>query len=256
MAIREIAILLINPLLYVFAGLLFLLMSRRYRKGLLATVTVFLYLIAIPHTAHLFNDAWKVRDTFHPDQTYDAVVVLAGIADAEWYLDDNDVKYKAKNHYRFNRKADRLLAGIGFVKSGQARMLLIGEVIVESYDKKRLFNETELIKSFALQQGLEEEDIVIYGRVDRTVDEAKGVKAYADNHSLKKLLLITSEMHMRRGEALFSKVGLQPDLYSVNTLVNRTRRKDFAPSPHGISLNTNCLYELTAFVGHYLKGDL
>ena len=60
---------------------------------------------------------------------------------------------------------DRILAGIGFVKSGHARMFLYGNIKQDIYvlDRFESFNAGSLVKEFVLEQGIAEEKIKLYG---------------------------------------------------------------------------------------------
>jgi uncharacterized SAM-binding protein YcdF (DUF218 family) len=96
----------------------------------------------------------------------------------------------------------------GFVKSGHAKLLLFGNWPAGNYD------EGPLIRKFAEFQGLKEDEIETYGDVKRTLDEANGVKIFLEENKYKKVILITSPIHMRRALAIFNKVGIFPDSYS------------------------------------------
>ncbi len=182
--------------------------------------------------------------------TYDAVVVLAGFTPYKWYIKNSYTENKDIDYFLFTEDVDRILWGIEFVKSGHAHMLLFGDWRIEP------FSEADIVFKFAIQQGLKPEQIKIYGKIKRTVDEAKNVKIYVDKHSVGKLLLITSESHMRRALAMFNKQGLVPDTYSVNKNDNQVSLRYFIPSALGVVKSKSCLYELVGYLGYYIKGEL
>lgn len=248
--LQSIAKFLINPLLYVWIGLLVLLFLKNSRKKYLLILNIFFYLFTIPLTPYVFSRAWSVKDTFKPDVYYDAAVVLTGIVDNWWYKHNRQNLYDVNNYYRFTRSADKILAGITFVRSGHTKMILLGEFVVGS------INEAKMLKEFALLNGLNSEQIQIYGRVNKTLDEAIGVRIFAKNNSLKKLLLITSEMHMRRALAFFNKQGLAPDVFSSNKMERDLNWHHLIPSPNGAQKTRSSLYELVGYIGYKLKGDL
>jgi uncharacterized SAM-binding protein YcdF (DUF218 family) len=247
---QDVAKFLINPLPYVWIGLLVLLFSpRRYRRNLLLILTIYFYVVSVPITVYIFNRAWSIEDTFVPDKSYDAVVVLSGVADPSWYITSD--YNRPESRFRFNENINRLMAGIGFVESGKAPLLLLGGFKINS------FNEATILREFAIQHGLRDDQIRIYGEVNRTIDEAKRLKEFTEENSIQNLLLVTSALHMRRSLAIFNKQGLTPNTYSVN-------RKDgqkigwshFIPSPGGAGATYNSLYELVGYMGYYVTGDL
>jgi uncharacterized SAM-binding protein YcdF (DUF218 family) len=116
------------------------------------------------------------------------------------------------------------------------------------------------VKKFALQHGVPEEKFIIYGEgVKRTLDEARQLKTYAVKNSIRDILLVTSESHMRRAAALFKKQGLSPDLYSVvktPSVLVLNKYKNYVPSHTGLKSSMGCLYELVGYLGYFFKGDL
>ncbi len=89
--------------------------------------------------------------------------------------------------------------------------MLFGNWLAGDYD------EGPLIRKFAEFQGLKEDELEIYGDIRRTVDEANAVKIFLEENKYKKVILITSPIHMRRALAMFNKAGIFPDSYSGDT---------------------------------------
>lgn len=265
MSLQAIAKFLINPYLYFFIGLLFLIISKKNRKAIIIILAIFFYIVSIPFSGAIFTWIWNVKDTYDSKKMYDAVIVATGLTDSEWYLREKKLKtltFKPRYYIRFSPSADRVLAGIGFVKSGQARMLLLGEWIPKVYLNNGYvyYNEANIVKEFALAQGLEDNQIEIYSEVKNSLDEARGVKNYYTNNLNGRLLLVTSELHMRRALALYKKQGLTLDVFSVNRKLfdkwNKNSWKLFVPSPKGCENTKKCLYELAGYIGYYVTGDL
>jgi len=82
------------------------------------------------------------------------------------------------------------------------------------------------------------------------------VKEFLEENKYKNVILITSEMHMRRALAMFNKVGIFPDSYSVDRTNFEINWKDFIPTGGGARRIKVFLYELFGYVGYYLKGDI
>jgi len=144
----------------------------------------------------------------------------------------------------------RLVMGTGFVKSGHAKLLLFENWPEGDYD------EGPLIRKFAEFQGLKEDEIETYGDVRRTVDEANAVKIFLEENKYKKVILITSPIHMRRALAMFNKVGIFPDSYSGVTHSYKISWKDFIPTGSGAGHVQGFFHELFGYVGYYLKGNI
>ncbi len=248
--LQEIAKILINPLLYIWLGILVVLFIKRRNLKLIITINIFFYFATIPFTSYVFNRIWSVEDTFNPFSHYDAAIVLMGVTDHKWYIENKNKFPDIENYYRFNLNADRVLKGVSLVKSARADVLLIGELIIGD------FNETVVVKKFALSNGLREDQINIYGKIERTLDEAINIKAFVIENSIQKILLITSASHMRRARAMFKQQGLMPETYSVNRGGRNITWEYFIPSPEGADYAMVCLYELVGYFGYYFRGDL
>ena len=236
------------------------------QRKLVIAITLYLYLVSIPITAALFWSGWKIDNTFKPEKVYDGVVVLTGGVDYNLYIDDRVYRkllFKPEQYFRFTRHAERIYAGIEFVKSGQAKFFLYGKWVPRIFirDRYESFNTSQLVKKFALQHGVQEEKFIIYGRgVERTLDEAMQLKSFAEENSIQDILLVTSESHMRRAGALFRKQGLSPDLYSVvrtpSVLVALTKLKNYVPSHNGLKSTMGCLYEFVGYLGYFIMGGI
>jgi uncharacterized SAM-binding protein YcdF (DUF218 family) len=249
MEIQDIAKFLINPLLYVLAGLFLLLFVKKHKTKLTLLLVIYFYLISITCTGKVFSQVWKMNNTFNPVVTYDAVVVLAGVTDAFWNLKNRELPYIPNDFFAIANSSDKIFAGIYFVKSGHANILLIGEWICETY------NEANAVKKLAYDMGIQENQIHIYSRVKRTINEVEGVKLFLEKHPLKKCLLVAAEPDMRRAVAMFKKQGLNLDTFSVNKETGLTW-ESFIPNGEGIRKTEEYLHEVVGYIGYYIKGDL
>lgn len=256
MEIQDIAKFLINPLIYVLLGIILLIFLKKHRLKITLLLAVYFYLISVTFTGYVFSKVWKINDTFKPNITYDAVVVLSGVSDTRWHLDRDGLPYIPQGFFASEETTDRILAGIYFVKSRNARFLLFGDYVSKKYEhgKYKTYDESIVVSKLATEMGLDENQIQIYGKVKRTLDEVEGVKKYVTNHQVEDFLLVTSEIHMRRAFAMFKKRGLNPDIFSVNKETEITW-ESFIPCIKGISRTKDCLYEFVAYLGYYLKGD-
>jgi uncharacterized SAM-binding protein YcdF (DUF218 family) len=249
--LKSIGLIFINPLVYLLAGLIFLVFTKKTRKVFTFFLALFFYLFSISFTSYWFSSLWGIEDTYKPKEKYDAAVVLAGVLNVNWYIENESLFYVPEHYIKTTGTTERILAGLYFVKIGQAGELLFGEWIYYS------FNEGQKVKKYLLAQGINENKIILYAKVKRTIDEARGVKAYAEKRQMKKLLLITSQLHMRRSLAMFKKLDLKPDTFSTNKrLPGQLSVSHFVPSWSGIENTFDCIYEAAAYGFYFAKGDL
>ena len=255
--LQDIVNFLINPFWYLFLGILILTFAKKHRFKIGFVLFFYAYLISITFTGNVFSRIWKINDTLNPDMTYDAAVVLAGFSQSSWHLERSGLPYIPEDFFAVSSSTDRVLAGIYFVKLGQAKQLLVGNWIVESseYGSAGKYDEGKVLIKLAQDMGLKDRQVHIYGRVKRTLDEAEGMKRFADENRLEKILLITSEIHMRRALALFRKKGVYPHTFSVNR-VNPVTVISFLPGHEGIATTRACLHEIAGYTGYLLKGDI
>jgi uncharacterized SAM-binding protein YcdF (DUF218 family) len=258
MELVDIAKFCINPLLYVFLGSILFIFMKKQRSKIALLLIVYFYLISIPVTGYLFNKIWKIEDTFNPHKIYDAVVVLAGISNPDWHLDRDGLPHIPNDFFIANARTEKILAGIHLIKSGKAKLLLMGNAVYEKYERgiRKTYNESIFIMKIATEMGLRENQIKIYGDVKRTLDEATSLKQYRDHYPMKDFLFVANEIDMRRALAMLKKQGLHPDIFSVNKENMEITWKSFIPQIDGIMSTQECFYESVAYVGYYIKGDL
>ena len=248
--IQDIAKFLINPLLPVFALLGILIFKKTCSRKIIIFAFFYLYLASTTLVSHLFTLVWRVEDTLTPALTYDAAVPLTGVSDFAWYSLRKEEALSVNCYYRFGSHIDRAIKAAELLMQGRARKLLFGELIYKS------FNEGELVKDFLLKQRLHPEQVLLYGEVKNTRDEAAKVQQYASEEGLHSLILVTSENHMRRAAALFKKQGLYPALVSVERQKSAITWKDFIPSKNGLGATEGMLYELAGYAGYFIAGSL
>jgi uncharacterized SAM-binding protein YcdF (DUF218 family) len=255
--IQDVVNFLVNPLWYLLLGIILLIFIKKHRFKVGILLFLYAYLISIPFTGNVFSRAWRIDDSLNTKITYDAVIVLTGFSQSGWHLERSGIPYIAEDFFAASSSTDRILAGIYFVTSGQAKNLLVGNWVIESsqYGATRKYEEGKFLLKLASDMGVENQQLHIYGRVKRTLDEAEGVKRFVEENRMEKILLVTSEIHMRRALALFHKQELYPHTFSVNR-VNPLTVRSFMPGGVGIETTRECLHELIGYIGYFLKGNL
>ena len=208
-------------------------------------LNIIFYCLCSSFFVSYFSCLWKVNDSYNKNIVYDAAIILSGVIEPGNLEPMGDTDY----NFRVAASSNRLIAGIAFVKSGHAKSILFGNWV-------KNHNEGLVISKFAKFQGLKEEEIKMYGDVTRTIDAANGVKIFLDKRKYKNVILITSEMHMRRALAIFKKAGILPSSYSVDKHTYGISWNGFIPTVNGVRKVKGFLSELFAYVGYYLKRDI
>ncbi len=138
-------------------------------------------------------------------QQYDAVVVLTGVV---------LLRISTFDRIEFNDGAERILTGMQLVQQGIARNLIIaggsGDLLGQNP------SEARLLKRFALNFGIPEEQIMIDPNSRNTHENAVNVSALMKKHDISRIILVTSAMHLPRAMGCFKKLGIEPLPYGVD----------------------------------------
>ena len=259
--LQEIVKFFINPVLQFSIFILFFIKQKNPGKVFIGFIFYF-YLLSIPITGILFYTVWIVEDTYDEEKIYDCAVILTGGVDSQWYLKrlmNKTSNLQYQNYFMFNNAAERFFKGIDLVLLGKVRKIYYGNFIPKS--DLGSFDTSELVKRFALQNGVQKNQFVIYGNeVKNTLDEATQFKTSNKDIKLNNILLITSQSHMRRANGLFKKQGTDADLLSVQKAQAFNKEifklNNFIPSIRGLSSSKRSFYELFGFLGYFLLGKL
>ena len=149
----------------------------------------------------------------------DAIVVLSGM------LEINDV---GDSTYVEWGDPDRFFGGIALFKAGKTQKLVFtgGKM---PWDKAKK-TEGEVLKEYAISNGIPSEKIFVTKDVENTADEVVAVKELISPS--KRIILVTSAYHMYRAQRLFEKQGFIVIPYKVDYKVGRNREiviMDFLP---------------------------
>lgn len=239
---------LINPLLPLLLVLALQGWRQKGNRRLLVAALIYLYLVTIPLTPKLLARAWSVADTADPTQKYEAILVAGGIVDVEWYLARQ--RPPLAGYYRFGHSADRIVAAADWFLAGGAERVLLGDDL-----NTRPVNEAALLRDFLVAQGLAPGQVVVYGAVRNTGEEAVKAREHFEHRGGDNFLLITSQSHMRRAAATFRKQGLAPALLSVDKL-ERFRARDLLPTTKALSWLEMYYYEFAGYLKYWLLNKL
>jgi uncharacterized SAM-binding protein YcdF (DUF218 family) len=136
------------------------------------------------------------------DSAY-AIVVLSGMLEINEVGDSTYIEWG---------DPDRFFGGIALLKAGKSQKLVFtgGKM---PWDKAKK-TEGEVLKEYAISNGIPAEKILVTKDVENTADEAVAVKELISPS--KRIILVTSAFHMNRAQRLFQKQGFIVIPYKVD----------------------------------------
>lgn len=188
-------------------------------------------LLYIFSTPIFFNNFFKLiegseyRKPLNSINNADAIVVLSGMLGINEVGDSTYIEWG---------DPDRFFGGIELFKAGKAQMLVFtgGKL---PWDKAKK-TEGNILKKYAILNGIPNEKIYITKNVQNTEEEAKAVKELISPK--RRIILVTSAFHMYRAKKLFEKEDLDIITYKVDYKVAGNSSITFMDFlPNGGSLN-------------------
>ena len=206
-----------------------------------------LYIISTPIFSNNFLklvEGNEYRKPISAIDSADAIVVLSGM------LEINEV---GDSTYLEWGDPDRFFGGIALFKAGKAQKLVFtgGKM---PWDKAKK-TEGEVLKDYAISNGIPSEKIFVTKDVENTADEAVAVKELIGTS--KRIILVTSAYHMYRAKRLFEKQGFIVIPYKVdfkvagNSIVNIL---DFLPSADNLQLTETGVREILGRLFYLING--
>jgi len=238
----------VYPLSLLFLGPFVILVfyRRRYTRWGLAFVLLLLYGMSTMITVRpLMRWLEGPRPTPELRQHYDVAIVLAGMM---------DLRKSRPGHPKFTSQVERILEGIDLVKRGIADKLLIVGGNGDPFNQH--VSEARLLRTFALEFGLHEEQVLAEEVSRNTYENAVNAGQIIQAGNYRQLVLITSAFHMYRAMAAFHKQQLFPEPYPVNCHSSRERIHlfDFVPSVGALSMTIVVVHEMIGMVMYRLQG--
>ena len=114
--------------------------------------------------------------------------------------------------------------------------------------------EGEVLKEYAISNGIAFEKKYITKNVENTADEAVAVKELISPS--KRIILVTSAFHMYRAKRLFEKQGFLVITYKVDFKAsrnNKTMLMDFLPSAGNLELSETGIKEIIGRLFYLVK---
>lgn len=241
---------LVSPLSLLFVGLLAILVfyHRRYARWGLACVLLLLYSMSTSIAAKPLV-RWLEGPRPGPEalrQHYDVAIVLTGMV---------HLRRSRPGHLEFGEAVERILEGISLVKRGIADKLFIVGGSGDPFNRRA--SEAGLLRTFALEFGLRDEQVLVEEVSRNTYESAVNAAQIIRAGNYRQLVLITSATHMYRAAATFHKQGLFPDPYPVDFQTSGgtgIHLFAFVPSVGILAMTTSTVHELIGVVMYRLQG--
>ncbi len=184
------------------------------------------------------------RSTYHPDVVYDAVVVLGGIIDPAMSRESGETK--------LDETADRILRAYELVRSGRARFVLLsgGASQLPPGD----LPEADRLAAKLVEWGIPPGQVVVEPSSRNTRENAIESSRIAASHGWKRLLLVTSAIHVPRAVGCFRAVGLEPDVLPVDRRARDATGLEWLPRALALSRSTDVLREMAGRLVYRVMG--
>ena len=216
------------------------------KKKLIYIAIGVLYIISTPIFSNNFFkvvEGSEYRKPISAIDSADAIVVLSGM------LEINEV---GNSTYVEWGDPDRFFGGIALFKAGKSQKLVFtgGKM---PWDKAKK-TEGEILKEYAISNGIPSDKILVTKDVENTADEAVAVKELISPNN--KIILVTSAFHMYRATRLFEKQGFEVITYKIDYKIagNSTITiLDFLPSAVSLELTETGIREIFGRLFYLIK---
>jgi uncharacterized SAM-binding protein YcdF (DUF218 family) len=210
---------LLQPLSWVLLGLLGVLLTSLWAGHRRTALTAFVLVVALWGVGSTPLSAWLMAGLERP---YVAGSRHAPLADAVVMLGGSHA-FSPLTLLPFNLggSGDRPLAALELMRQGRAPVLVLGGSGYGRGGQRR--PDSELLDVWILGWRLPAGRVVLLAPSRDTRDEAVQVAALVRSNGWRRVLLVSSGFHLRRGEAALRKAGV-PDVYSVGAEFNGTDR--------------------------------
>ena len=143
-------------------------------------------------------------NTYHADETYDAVILLGGAVE----------RATEPGRPSYNDNVERLLATYDLLRSDHARFSIVSGGAVDPTVREPV--EAVVLGRQLVDWGLAPERVIIEPRSRNTHENAVESKRIAGERGFTRLLVVTSAFHMTRALGCFRAVGLPVDTLPVD----------------------------------------
>ncbi len=188
-----------------------------------------------------------VEGTYRPEVTYDAVIVLGGMVDAD--------ATERSGLPEYTLAVERILRGYELVRDGRARQVLLSAGTLDP--RPEALVEADILARQLRLWGVEPEKVVVERRSRNTRENAVESARLIRERGWERLLLVTSSAHMPRALGTFEAVGLKPDTLPVDVRARAWHLRwgmVWQPRASHLSQSTDALRELFGRLVYRLRG--
>ena len=215
------------PIMLVIIAILIGLIKNN--KKLIYIAMGVLYILSTPIFSNNFFklvEGNEYRKPISAIDSADAIVVLSGMLEINEVGDSTYIEWG---------DPDRFFGGIALFRAEKAQKLVFtgGKM---PWDKVKK-TEGDVLKEYAISNGIPSEKIFVTKDVENTADEAVGAKELISPS--KRIILVTSAFHMYRARRLFEKQGFSVIPFKVDFKAsgnNQVMFMDFLPSAINLEL--------------------
>jgi len=205
-----------------------------------------LYILSTPVFSNNFFkivESSEYRKPISAMDSVDAIVVLSGML---------KINEQGNSTYIEWGDPDRFFGGIALFKAGKSQKLIFtGSKL--PWDKS-MKTEGDVLKEYAIENGIPSEKIFITKNVKNTEDEALALKEFKIKN--KKIILVTSAYHMYRAKRQFEKAGYIVITYCVDYKTKSHEKiniLNFIPSSNNLALVELGLREIIGRIFYLCK---
>lgn len=192
--------------LMIFIALAFVLRNETWKKRFKWIAVSWFLFFSNPFIIHNLNLSWQTPAVkMETGQVYDAGIVLGGF-----------VQFNEKeNQGHFSAASDRFLQAVRLYKLGHIKKILVSGG--SGNPNRQEYKDADFAREQLLQFGIPSSDILTERNSRNTFESARFSKLILDSASIKTpVLLITSAMHMRRAQKVFTRAGLNITPYPAH----------------------------------------
>jgi uncharacterized SAM-binding protein YcdF (DUF218 family) len=216
------------------------------KKKLIYIAIGVLYILSTPIFSNNFFklvEGSEYRKPISAIDSADAIVVLSGMLEINEVGDSTYVEWG---------DPDRFFGGIALFKAGKAKKIVFtgGKM---PWDKVKK-TEGEVLREYAVSNGIPSENILVTKDVENTAEEAVAVKELISPS--KRIILVTSAFHMYRAKRIFEKEGFEVIAYKVDYKTageNVTTIMDFLPSAGNLAMTESGMREIIGRLFYLFK---
>lgn len=244
---------LISPFTYIVILLMWALITKSSlkRKRLLSITVIFIFIFGNSFILDETCRLWELPENNSRLKKYDIGIVLGGM-----------VIYDAENDIiKFNSNADRLLQTLPKLKNNNLDYMFFSGGSGDIYHPEN--KEADFVISYLNSIHFPTKNILFENKSRNTYQNAQFTKRVLSEKfkdlSSKKILLITSSLHMKRSLACFEKEGLFCDYLTSNRQAGPRKfefQHCFIPNISALSGWNHLAHEIIGYITYSITGRI